>query len=140
MGRISTTIQLADTGINPGSGVGNKRMALSQETLGIPVIAIGVPTVVDAATMANDTIDTLIDAMKERKSQDSELYKMLNGINKEEKYNLIREVLSPHVGNLVVTPKDIDNIISNVSEVVADGINLALLGQQDSEYTNRYMQ
>ncbi len=61
--RISTTIQIADTGISPGSGVGNKRLELSESTLGIPVIAIGVPTVVDAATMASDTIDLVIDSM-----------------------------------------------------------------------------
>ena len=77
MERVNTTIQIADTGIAPGSGVGNKRMELSQKTLGIPVIAIGVPTVVDAATMANDTIDLVIDSMIEQAGQGTDFYNML---------------------------------------------------------------
>ena len=67
--RVNTTIQIADTGISPGSGVGNRRMELSRDTLGIPVLAIGVPTVVDAATMANDTIDMVLDSMIEQYPQ-----------------------------------------------------------------------
>ena len=71
MERVSTTIQISDTGINPGAGVGNKRIGLNEEYLGVPVIAIGVPTVVDAATMVNDTMDLIIGSMKKRsKSRD----------------------------------------------------------------------
>lgn len=124
--RISTTIQIADTGINPGSGVGNKRQPLSFETLGVPVIAIGIPTVVDAATMANDAIDLMIDNMQSQVTENKELYDFLQKMNKQDKYDLIKSVLSPYVGNLVVTPKEIDSIISNVSEIVANGINYAL--------------
>jgi spore protease len=62
MNRVNASIQLADTGIAPGSGVGNRRAALTRETLGVPVIAIGVPTVVDAATMASDTLDLVLDS------------------------------------------------------------------------------
>jgi len=66
MERISTTIQIADTGVYPGSGVGNKRMGITRETMGVPVIAIGVPTVVDAATMANDALDMLIGQLQDK--------------------------------------------------------------------------
>jgi spore protease len=140
MERISNTIQIADTGINPGSGVGNKRSALSQETLGVPVIAIGVPTVVDAATMANDAIDIMISSMKDKADKNSEFYKMLENMSGDDKYSFIKEVLSPYVGNLIVTPKEIDDIITNVSDVVAEGINMALHGISNDEYTSRYLQ
>lgn len=128
--RISTTIQIADTGINPGSGVGNKRMAISRDTLGVPVIAIGVPTVVDAATMANDTIDLMLENMDKNYSQTTNEYDKIKPMEQNEKYALIKEVLNPYVGNLVVTPKEIDEIITSVSDVVAQGINHALLAEQ----------
>lgn len=127
--RISTTIQIADTGINPGSGIGNKRMALSKETLGIPVIAIGVPTVVDAATMANDTIELMLENIQQTSSQTTAEYDKIKPMNQEEKYDLIKEVIKPFVGDLVVTPKEIDEIISSVADVVAQGINHALLAE-----------
>lgn len=124
--RISTTIQIADTGINPGSGIGNKRMALSKETLGVPVIAIGVPTVVDAATMANDTLELMLENIHKIGSQDGVNYDKIEQMNQDEKYGLIKEVLKPYVGDLVVTPKEIDAIITSVSDVVSQGINHAL--------------
>ncbi len=124
--RISTTIQIADTGINPGSGVGNKRSPISCETLGVPVIAIGVPTVVDAATMANDTIELMLENIQKMGSQNGVNYDKISEMKQDEKYNMIKEVLTPYVGDLVVTPKEIDAIIGNVSEVVAHGINYAL--------------
>jgi spore protease len=126
MERVSTTIQIADTGIAPGSGVGNKRMELSKATLGIPVIAIGVPTVVDAATMANDTIDLVLDNMIVQSKEGTEFYNMLKGIDRNDKYELIREVLNPYIGNLIVTPKEIDDIIDRISKVIANGLNIAL--------------
>lgn len=139
MERISTTIQIADTGIAPGSGVGNKRMELSKNTLGVPVIAIGVPTVVDAATMANDTIDLVLDSMAEQASKGTEFYNMLKGIDKNEKYELIQEVLRPYVGNLIVTPKEIDDIIDRVSKVIANGLNIALHQGITLNDVNRYV-
>lgn len=137
--RVSTTIQLADTGISPGSGVGNKRMEISRNTLGIPVIAIGVPTVVDAATMANDAIDLVIDSMVEQASNGTDFYNMLKDIDRNEKYQLIQEVLSPYIGNLIVTPKEIDDIIEKVSKVVANGINIALHKDITLNDVNRYV-
>jgi len=128
--RISTTIQIADTGINPGSGIGNKRMALSKETLGIPVIAIGVPTVVDAATMANDTIELMLENIHQTSSQNINEYDRIKPMGQEEKYDLIKEVIKPFVGDLVVTPKEIDEIITSVADIVSQGVNHALLAEE----------
>ncbi|MDF2592795.1 MAG: spore protease [Clostridia bacterium] len=137
--RVNTTIQIADTGINPGSGVGNNRKQLSKETLGVPVIAIGVPTVVDAATMANDTIDLVLDTMINETNKDSEFYKMLRDMNRDDKYKLIQEVLSPDFGNLMVTPKEVDRLIEDLSVVIADGLNVALHPGIDTKDLGRYI-
>jgi len=139
MDRVSTTIQIADTGIAPGSGVGNKRMELSRQTLGVPVIAIGVPMVVDAATMANDAIDLVLDDMIEEASRDSHFYRALKNIDRDEKYSLIRELLSPHVGNLIVTPKEIDELTERVAKVIANGLNIALHQGITLDDVNRYV-
>jgi spore protease len=139
MSRVNTTIQLADTGISPGSGVGNKRMELSKATLGVPVIAIGVPTVVDAATMANDTIDLVLDEMIKQAKQGTEFYRMLQSIDKNEKYQMIRQVLEPYVGNLIVTPKEIDEAVEKISKVIANGLNIALHQGITLNDVNRYI-
>ncbi len=112
--RISTTFQVADTGINPGSGVDNKRKALSEETLGVKVIAIGVPTVVDAKTVAIESIDTALEKIGKA------------DLDEMEKGEMIKEHLSKEIGLLMVTPKDIDMVIEKTSKTVANGINLAL--------------
>lgn len=140
MERVNTTIQIADTGIAPGSGVGNKRMELSKSTLGIPVIAIGVPTVVDAATMANDTIDLVLDSMIEQAPKGTEFYNMMKSIDRDEKYQMIQEVLKPYVGNLIVTPKEIDEVVEKVSKVIANGLNIALHKGITLDDVNRYVQ
>ena len=102
--RLNRTIQIADTGINPGSGVGNHRNGITEETIGVPVIAIGVPTVVDAATIVNDTMENLIAAL-----ETSETLKgvgvVLQGYNATEKYELIKELISPHLNGMFVTRK-----------------------------------
>ena len=125
MERVSTTIQISDTGITPGSGIGNKRNAIDRETLGVPVIAIGVPTVVDAATIANDTLELVINKLKEEKS---EMIDTLEKMENDSKYSYIKEVLNPEELNYIVTPSTIDEIITNVSKVLATGINTALNG------------
>lgn len=140
MERVNTTIQVADTGIAPGSGVGNKRMELSRSTLGIPVIAIGVPTVVDAATMANETIDLVLDSMIEQAPKGTEFYNMMKSIDRDEKYQMIQEVLKPYVGNLIVTPKEIDEVVKRVSKVIANGLNIALHQGITLDDVNRYVQ
>jgi spore protease len=139
MERVNRTIQIGDTGISPGSGVGNKRMEISQRTLGIPTIAIGVPTVVDAATMANDTIDLAIDEMTKQATSGGEFYNMLRSIDKNEKQRMIEEILNPYIGNLMVTPKEVDLVIDSLSKVIANGINIALQPALGLEDINRYM-
>ena len=114
--RISSTVQLSDTGIVPGAGVGNVRNEISQVTLGIPVIAIGVPMVVEAATIAADSIDVFIEKLQ----NEGESNDYLN------KYGIIKEALIPKEFNLIVTPKEIDELIENMKDVVARGINFAL--------------
>ena len=100
--RVCRTVQVADTGITPGSGVGNAREALNADTLGVPVIAVGVPTVVDAATL---TRDVLAQAGRDGLEPDA-----LDGIG----------------GSLIVTPKDIDTQVHDLAKVIGYGINLAL--------------
>ncbi len=139
MERISTTIQIADTGINPGSGVGNNRKELSKESMGVPVIAIGVPTVVDAATMASDTIDMVVDSLINGSSKGGEFYNMLKEMDKTEKYKLINEVITPFVGNLMVTPKEIDRLIDDIAIVIANGLNIALHPSIGPEDMDRYL-
>ncbi|OPZ91702.1 MAG: Germination protease precursor [Firmicutes bacterium ADurb.Bin419] len=140
MERVNTTIQIADTGISPGSGVGNKRMEISVNTMGVPVIAIGVPTVVDAATMANDTIDLVIDNLLSEAKEDKQFYNMLKNIDRNEKYQLIQEVLEPYVGNLIVTPKEIDDVVDRIAKVIANGLNIALHQGITLNDVNRYLQ
>lgn len=133
MDRISSTIQIADTGIHPGAGVGNNRKELSKETLGLPVIAIGVPTVVEAATIANDTIELFVNSMKKEIENSNDksdkingLYTLLESVSNEDKYQVIKQLLSSEEYNYMVTPKEIDQIITDMSQVIAKGINIAL--------------
>lgn len=139
MDRISTTIQISDTGINPGAGVGNKRMEINKNTLGIPVIAIGIPTVVDAATIVNDSLDMVIESLKEESNEGDEFYKLLSKISYQEKYSLIHDVLSPFNKNLIVTPTDIDILIDDLSIIIANGLNIALHPGIDLKDVNRYI-
>lgn len=122
--RLNRTIQITDTGINPGSGVGNHRHAINQESVGVPVIAIGVPTVVDAATIVSDTMDELVTAMESSRMWQG-LGKSLTTLDDMEKRELVRELLSPNLNTMFVTPKDIDEAVRNLSHTVADGLNLA---------------
>lgn len=154
--RVNETIQLSDTGIHPGSGVGNKRKELSKDTLGVPVIAIGVPTVVDAVTITSDTIDFLLKhfgrewkekdrpskalapasmTFGNKKLEDDDLpdenqrktvLGMVGNLSDEEKRTLISEVLTPIGHNLMVTPKEVDGFMLDMANVLANGINAAL--------------
>lgn len=136
--RVNSTIQLSDTGVAPGAGVGNKRKTLNKESLGVPVIAIGVPTVVDAATMANDTIEKVIDALLNESTKGSQFYNMLKDTAEEEKYNLIKEVLDPYAENMFVTPKEVDAVIDNIVNIIANSINIALHPGINMEDINKY--
>ena len=120
--RISSSIQISDTGIVPGAGVGNTRQEISQRTLNIPVIAIGIPTVVELATLVSDGIDIFIDRLQDKaKSND-----YLNKLQQEDKYEEVKEALNVGEYNMIVTPKEIDELIENMKNIVARGINFAV--------------
>lgn len=138
--RINSTIQMSNTGINPGAGIGNKRMSISRESLGIPVISIGVPTVVDAATLVNDTMDKMLDSMMAATEKGTEFYQMLLDLEEEEKYGLIREILDPYTGNMFVATKEVDAVIERLSKIIANTINIALHPGIHLEDMNRYLE
>ncbi|SHH78933.1 spore protease [Sporobacter termitidis DSM 10068] len=115
LARVCRTVQLADTGIVPGSGVGNSRAAISKETLGVPVTAIGVPTVVDAGTLAADLAEQA--GAKDLNPED----------------------LSQFGGSMIVTPKEIDNNVSDISKLIGYGINLALHKDLEIEDINMFL-
>lgn len=127
--RLNRTIQIADTGIHPGSGVGNNRCGLTEETLGIPVISLGVPTVVDAVTIVNDTMENLIHAL-----ESSDILKgvgdVLKSYNSTEKYELVKELISPHLNGMFVTPKDEDEMIKQMSYTISEALNLLFSNQE----------
>ena len=120
--RISSSVQISDTGIIPGAGVGNKRKELSKATLGVPVIAIGIPTVVDVATITNDCLELFIDKLQEEEKSNN----YINQLKEENNYEEIKNALIPKDFNLIVTPKEIDELIVNMTDVVAMGINKSL--------------
>lgn len=124
MERLGRTIQIADTGINPGSGVGNNRKELSEKTLGVPVIAIGVPMVVDAATVAIDCMEIMADKMgiEDGSTRFMEIYNSME----------------PGNVNMVVTPKDVDSLSDRSAKIIANGINLALQSAMTRDDIDRY--
>lgn len=151
--RVNKTIQMTDTGINPGSGIGNNRKEISFQTLGVPVISIGVPTVVDIGTVVNDIINYLfkylsyiknnsqkeklvgkrinsyIEKIKDLDLKDDEkkeLFGIIGELNNNKKKQLINEVLEAINYNLIVTPKEIDYVIEKFSDVISSAINNAL--------------
>ena len=149
--RVNKTIQVTNTGISPGSGVGNKRKELSKETIGVPVIAIGVPTVVDAVTIANDTIDIIMKYMHSLSNNNSnlninnaplpnkeyreELFGNIGLLDSVDKRKLIDEILTPMGFNMMVTPKEVDLDISDLTEVISKAINQAvhpIVGQYEN--------
>ncbi len=156
--RVNKTIQMTDTGIHPGSGIGNKRKEISSDTLKKPVIAIGVPTVVDAVTIVSDTINYMykhysytkdninkpsnrlitggVNYLKKDVSVDNnlkqELFGVIGNLNDDEVKQLIFEVLSPIGYNLMVTPKEIDFEIEKLSDIIGNGINRALHNKVDN--------
>lgn len=129
--RLNRTIQIADTGINPGSGVGNHRNAITRETVGVPVIAIGVPTVVDAATIVNDAMENLIAALESSETLRG-VGVVMQGYNAAEKYELVKELISPHLNGMFVTPKDIDETVKRLSYTISEAINQLFEGEKET--------
>jgi len=110
--RLNRTIQIADTGIAPGSGVGNHRNAITKETVGVPVIAIGVPTVVDAATIVGDSIEEYVAKCRDEGMRE----------NKE-------HLIPPYLYGMFVTPKDIDETMERTSYTISEALNALAAGQ-----------
>ena len=138
--RINATIQISDAGINPGAGLGNKRMSINENSMGVPVVAIGVPTVVDAATLVNDTMEKMLDAMIEVTPEGEAFYNMLAEMQDTDRYGLITEILDPYTGNMFVTPKEVDAVIGRLSKIIADMLNIALHPGITQEDVNRYIE
>ncbi|UCZ54479.1 GPR endopeptidase [Bacillus shivajii] len=167
--RVNSTIQISDTGIHPGSGVGNKRKELSKEVLGIPVIAVGIPTVVDAVSITSDTIDFVLKHLgKETREKDrpkrslapagmtfgerrkltdedmpgeqerQQYLGIVGGLGDQEKRQLISEVLAPLGHNLMVTPKEVDDFIEDMANVLAQGLNACLHGDVNQSNVGSY--
>jgi spore protease len=136
--RVNTTIQIADTGIHPGSGIGNKRKGLTQEILGVPVIAIGVPTVVYASTIVNSSIDLMVEHFLKETTNTGQIFGMLDKLNEEERLHLVKEVLTPIGHDLLVTPKEIDQFIDDIANIIASGLNAALHEAVDSDNVAAY--
>lgn len=151
--RIGTTVQIADVGINPGSGVGNKRMGLTRETLGVPVLALGVPTVIYATTIVSDALDALsahwssappagprpsmLDPSRivvtpnasqpaQPEADPGGWEPQLAALTGNRRREFIEEVLGPSMGTLIVTPKEVDVLVESISDILADALNEAL--------------
>lgn len=125
--RLNRTVQIADTGIHPGSGVGNHRTGLTEKTLGVPVIGIGVPTVVDAATIVNDTMENFIAALESSDALKG-VGKVLQSYSAGEKYEFVKELISPHLNGMFVTPKDVDEMVHQISHTIAEALNMVFSG------------
>lgn len=132
--RVITTVQLANTGISPGSGVGNKRFGLTKESLGVPVIAIGVPTVVHASTIAMDTINTL-----QEHAPFARYFKSMEHLSDTDRRTIVGQVLPEVLGDLMVTPKEVDRFIDDIAVVLAGGINQAMHPHIDYENIHTYL-
>lgn len=120
--RISKSIQISDTGIVPGGGVENARLGLTQYSLGIPVIAIGVPTAVETAVIVNDSLDLFIKKLQDEAKSNE----YLNKLKEEDNYDSIKEALNPYDYNLIVTPKEVDELTVDLANIISNSINIAL--------------
>lgn len=133
--RIGTSIQLADTGIAPGSGIGNQRMGINQQSMGVPVIAIGCPTVCNAAVIAQSVLDQFLQQLSSN-PMTGQVMKNVNPITMEQ---TLKSVLGHYSTNLMVTPKEIDDLIGFIGKIVAGGISIALHPSVDPEEFHMYL-
>ena len=138
--RLHTTIQVADSGINPGSGVGNNRLGINRQTMGVPVVAIGVPTVVDSSTIVSDAFDALAHHF-EKDARGYALDNVMKDFDWEQRRILITEVLEPYAGGrLMVTPKETDTFIDDMAYIISGALNSALHPRVHSEGGEKYLQ
>ncbi|MFD0715056.1 GPR endopeptidase [Paenibacillus sp. GCM10027626] len=136
--RVNTTIQIADSGIHPGSGIGNKRKGLTKEILGIPVIAIGVPTVLYASTIVGNTIELMRRHVQDQNGNTDHIFGLFNQMQETERLQLVREALGPLGHDLLVTPKEIDQFIEDIANIIASGLNAALHEAVDTSNVAAY--
>ncbi|KIL37180.1 peptidase [Cohnella kolymensis] len=136
--RVNTSIQIADTGIHPGSGIGNKRKGLTRETLGVPCIAIGVPTVTYASNIVNNTMDMLIAHLQKETPNTQPLFGVFGGMGETQRLQLVKEVLNPLGHDLLVTPKEVDKFMEDMANIIASGLNAALHEAVDSSNVAAY--
>ena len=138
--RLHTTIQVADSGISPGSGVGNHRLGINRQTMGVPTVAIGVPTVVDASTIAGEAFDALADHFK-KDARGHALGNVMKDFDWEQRRLLITEVLEPYAGGrLMVTPKETDAFVEDMAYIISAALNSALHPSVHSEGSEKYLQ
>lgn len=121
--RLNRTVQIADSGIHPGSGIGNRRGGITEESIGVPVIGIGVPTVVDAATIVNDTMENFIAALENSEALQN-VGQILRSYSGAEKQEFVRELIAPHLNGMFVTPKDVDETLHQISHTLSEAINM----------------
>ncbi len=119
--RIGAVIQVTDTGIQPGSGVGNHRAGITRETMGVPVIAVGVPTVVYGSVIIRDALRQLLDDYPDASEREAAADA------------LAQRILSQPLGEMVVTPREIDQLVAELSQVIGMSLNLALQPQLSRE-------
>ena len=136
--RVNTTIQIADIGIHPGSGIGNKRKGITKEILGVPCIAIGVPTVCYASTIVNNALEMMGNHFGRQRGETKQIMGMLDDLPENERLQLVREVLEPLGHDLIVTPKEIDEFIEDIANIVATGLNAALHEAVDADNVGSY--
>ncbi|MFD3269173.1 GPR endopeptidase [Paenibacillus dendritiformis] len=136
--RVNTTIQIADIGIHPGSGIGNKRRGLTREILGVPCIAIGVPTVCYASTIVNNAFEMMREHFKQETNQTRQILGILEDINEQDRLLLVKEVLEPLGHDLIVTPKEVDEFMEDMANIIASGLNAALHEAVDSSNVSAY--
>ncbi len=126
MKRLCSVIQITNAGIEPGSGIGNMQGSLNEDTLGIKIAALGVPTVVDTATIVSDSIDLMKEKLTHKISVADEVLGLLGQLDEHEKMGFIREVLNPMYNDTYVTPNEIDELIEILSDILAEVINNAV--------------
>ena len=126
MRRLCAVVQITDAGIEPGSGIGNMQGSLNKESVGIKVIALGIPTVVDTATIVNDTIEMMEETLRDKTDDVGQIMGILSDLEYDEKHAFIKEILSPMYGESIVTPSYVDEIIDSLSELLAESINKAV--------------
>lgn len=136
--RVNTTIQIADTGIHPGSGIGNKRKGLTKDILGVPCIGIGVPTVVYASTIVNSAMDLVFGHMKKHSSEQGQMFGVFGSLDEQERLQLVKEVLQPIGHDLLVTPKEIDKFMEDIANIIASGLNASLHEAVDTDNVAAY--